>query len=101
MQINDFLTWQTLAGFSGATAAVSILTQFFKGLFDRLPFHVPTRAVSYIFALIVLVGAAYFTGVRAAGDYFICPINAVLVSFASNGAYDLIRSVSCKGDKDA
>ena len=91
MQINDFFTWQMLAGFSGATACVSILTQFFKGLFDKLPFYVPTRAVSYFFALILLFVTVYFTGEGGLAEYCLCPVNAVLVSCASNGAFDLVK----------
>ena len=84
---------------SGATAAVAALTQLFKGVFDMLPVRVPTRCVSYIFALAVLVCGVCFTGGGRA-DYFLCPINAAVVSLASNGAFDLVRSVSNKGDTD-
>lgn len=101
MQINDFLTWQMLAGFSCMATAVGVLTQFFKGLFDKLPVRVPTRAVSYIFALLLLFGTTYFTGGAGASEYFLCPVNAVFVSFSSNGAFDFIKSLSDKGGSDA
>lgn len=96
MEFNDFFTWGILASFSGATAATAVLTQFFKGLFDKLPFHIPTRAVSYVFALAVLLLSSYFTKVNGDGAYLLCFINAVLVSFASNGAFDFVKSVSYK-----
>ncbi len=91
LQINDFFTWQMLAGFSGATVCVAILTQFFKGLFDKLPFYVPTRAVSYLFALVLLFLTVYFTGQGGISEYCLCPVNAVLVSCASNGAFDIVK----------
>lgn len=90
MELNDFFTWGILASFSGATIAAAVLTQFFKGLFDKLPFHVPTRAVSYVFSLTVLLLSSYFTSKGGVGTYILCFINAALVSLASNGAYDLI-----------
>lgn len=99
MEINNFLDWGTLGTFTGACLAVSIATQAFKDIFKG----VPTRLISYISALIVLVGAAYFNGANGnIGEYVICPVNALLVSFASNGAFDFIKSVSNmeKGDEN-
>ncbi len=90
-----------LAGFSCMAASVGVLTQFFKGLFDKLPIKMPTRAVSYIFALVLLIGTTYFTGAGGMAEYFLCPVNAVFVSFSSNGAFDFIKSISDKGDSDA
>ncbi len=90
-----------LAGFSCMSAAVGVLTQFFKGFFDKLPVKVPTRAVSYIFALALLFGTTYFTRGGGTAEYLLCPINAVFVSFSSNGAFDFIKSLSDKGDCDA
>ena len=100
LELNDFFTWGTLASFSGATVAVAVLTQFFKGLFDKLPFHVPTRAVSYVFSLAVLILSSHFTNGGTAGTYILCFINAALVSLASNGAHDLVRSVFPGGIND-
>ncbi len=100
MELNDFFTWGMLASFSGATIAVAVLTQFFKGLFDKLPFHVPTRAVSYVFSLTVLLLSSYFTSKGGVGTYILCFINAALVSLTSNGAYDLVRSVLPGGYND-
>ncbi len=89
-----------LAGFSGATVCVAILTQFFKGLFDKLPFYVPTRAVSYLFALVLLFATVYFTGAGGFAEYCLCPVNAVLVSCASNGAFDLVKVTTVTEDTD-
>ncbi len=91
MEINTFLDWSALGTFAGACLAVNITTQAFKETFKG----VPTRLVSYLAALILLIGAAYFNGANGnIGEYLICPVNAVLVSFASNGAFDFIKSVS-------
>lgn len=84
------MSWQSLASFGGASVTVGVLTQLFKGLFDKLPFHLPTRVLSYIFALAVLLCATAFTGGDSVGDYMICLINAAFVSLASNGAYDMV-----------
>ena len=76
--MNEFFTWTTLATYAGATAAVGLITQLFKGVgfIDKIP----TRITSYAIALVVLL----------------CVINAVVVSLAANGAYDALAGAPKK-----
>lgn len=92
--MDQFFTWQALATLAGATAAVGILTQFFKDAFDWLP----TQWLSYFFALIVLGLATLFTGGADAGlsVWAIIPLNAVIVSTSANGAYSAFQRVQSK-----
>ncbi|CAB1243805.1 membrane protein of unknown function [Ruminococcaceae bacterium BL-6] len=83
--MDQFFTWGTLATLAGASAAVGLLTQFFK---DAI--HVPTQWLSYIFSIIVLSAATLFAGSYSAPAWAIIPLNAVIVSIASNGAYTAI-----------
>ena len=55
--MNEFFTWTTLATYAGATAAVGLITQLFKGVgfIDKIP----TRITSYAIALVVLVAATF------------------------------------------
>ena len=88
--MNEFFTWTTLATYAGATAAVGLITQLFKGVgfIDKIP----TRITSYAIALVVLLAATFFTGGLTLEAGALCVINAVVVSLAANGAYDAVAS---------
>lgn len=91
--MDQFFTWQTLATLAGCTAATTILTQFLKNLFKKLP----TQWLTYIIALVVLTAATAATG--AATDWTgwaILPLNAVIVSLGSNGAFSAAKRISGK-----
>ena len=92
--MNEFFTWTTLATYAGATAAVGLITQLFKGVgfIDKIP----TRITSYAIALVVLLAATFFTGGLTLESGVLCVVNAVVVSLASNGAYDALAGVSKK-----
>jgi hypothetical protein len=86
--MNDFFTWEMLATYAGATLATTLVTQIFKGVgfIDKIP----TRFFSYAVALIVLLAGLFFTGGLTVNSAVLCLINAVVVSLAANGAYDLV-----------
>lgn len=84
--MDEFFTWDMLATFAGCSAATAILTQFLKNLFVKLP----TQWLSYIIAVIILYLATLFTGGMSGAAAAIIPLNAVLVSLASNGAYSAV-----------
>ena len=92
--MNEFFTWTTLATYAGATAAVGLITQLFKGVgfIDKIP----TRITSYAIALVVLLAATFFTGGLTLEAGALCVINVVVVSLAANGAYDALAGVSKK-----
>lgn len=94
--MNDFLTWQTLATFAGCSAGVAVITQFIKnaGVLKK----VPTQWVSYFLAVILILGATYFTGKLTIPALALIPFNAVVVSLASNGAFSAIQRVSSTGN---
>ncbi|MBQ9377113.1 MAG: hypothetical protein IJU05_04860 [Schwartzia sp.] len=84
--MNDFFTWSLLGSYSGAILAVTLITQFVKGLgpIDRIP----TRFVSWIIAVVVLILAQLFTAQLTWSTGVMTLLNAVVVSLASNGTYD-------------
>lgn len=86
--MDQFFSWEMLATLAGAAAATGILTQFLKGLLPKLP----TQWLSYIIALVILLVATAATGGIGADwtVWAIVPLNAVLVSFSANGAYDAL-----------
>lgn len=83
-----FFDWSILATYAGATAATIAVTQVFKGV--GFINRIPTRLFAYIVALIILVAATAFTDGVALESAALCVVNALMVSLASNGAYDAV-----------
>jgi hypothetical protein len=95
MNMNEFLSWEILASFAGASAATAVITQFIKRTFSKIP----TQIISYAVALIVLIGAAAVLGLAEnLSDWAIIPLNAVLISVAANGEFCLVKRI--KGKKE-
>ena len=92
--MNEFFTWSLLSSYSGAILAVTIITQFIKGigLIDKIP----TRFVSWIVAVIVLILAQAFTAQLTVSSAVLTLLNAVVVSLAANGTFDLIADGGTK-----
>ncbi len=83
----EFFTWNTLVTYTGATLITTLVTQLFKGVgfIDKLP----TRVFSYIVALVVMLLAHIFMGSMTWANAGLCVVNAVVVSLAANGAFDM------------
>lgn len=91
----EFLSWDTLATYTGALSAVMIITQLTKGLgFLK---KVPTQLWSYILSLCVMIPAYYFTGQLTASNAVIALFNGAIVALAANGGYDAIASIRGAG----
>lgn len=88
--MSDFFTWETLATVAGATAATAYITQFLKK-FSAVQ-KLNTQGVSYLVALVILYLATYFTGTLTVEMALMVPLNAIIVAFSSNGAYDSVKS---------
>ena len=88
--MNGFFSGEMLLTCSGATLAVTLITQLLKGVkaIDRLP----TRLVSYIAAVAVLFTAYASAGVFDPRELILIPVNAVVVALAANGSYDAMRA---------
>jgi hypothetical protein len=90
--MNNFFTWDTLATFTGCVAGTALITQFVKDL----PFlkNIATQWVTYIIAIILLLGATFFTGALTASTGTLIPFNAVVIALSANGAYSAIKRVA-------
>ena len=89
--MNEFLTWETLGTFAGCALATGIFTQFLKEPLKKLP----TQWLSYIIAVLLLFGATAATGGFAQPwtVWAMIPLNAVVVSLSSNGAFEVVKRV--------
>ena len=90
--MNDFFSWSTLATFTGCAAATALITQFVKTL--PLLKNIATQWVSYFIAIILLLGATFFTGALTWASAAIIPLNAVIIALTANGAYSAVKRVA-------
>jgi len=89
--MNEFFTWAALGTYAGAMLATTLITQLLKGVgfIDRIP----TRIVSYVIALVVLIAANAASGTLDWASAGLSVFNAVVVALAANGAFDAAVSV--------
>ncbi len=86
--MNEFLTWEYLGTFAGVVAAVTMIVQFLKLPMDRV-WKIPTRFLVFIIALVLLFTVQYFTGEITADVAALTIINAVVVTMAALGTYEV------------
>jgi len=88
--MNEFFTWSALGTYAGAVLVTTLITQLVKGI--GFIGKIPTRIVSYVIALIMLLGANTAAGTLDWATAGLCVVNAVVVALASNGAHDAAAS---------
>lgn len=81
-------TWEYLATIAGATVATLLIVQLLKLPLDHI-WKIPTRIVAYIFALIILEVATYFTVGIDLNKGILAAVNAVIVALAAMGGYEM------------
>lgn len=86
--------WAYLATIAGATAATLLIVQFTKLPLDRV-WHIPTRVLVYIIALVIIIVATYFTAGLNAESVLLAVVNAFIVAIGAYGAYEITFA---KGD---
>ena len=92
--MSEFFSWEFLASFAGAAVATGILTQFLKKI------KIPTQILSYIVAFGILLLAKAFTSSEVdLSEWTLIPLNAALVSLASNGKYMALKRLCDGGEK--
>lgn len=87
--MDTYLTWAEIGTISGCTVATALITQYVKSMFDKMP----TQLLSYIVALILIIGSSVFAGEITWESVCIAPINAIIVSLASNGSFDAVKRI--------
>ena len=85
--MNEYLTWEFLATFAGAVAAVTLIVQFLKLPADKV-WRIPTRFLVFAISLIVLFAVMFFTDAITPEKAALTVLNAVVVTMASMGTYE-------------
>ena len=86
--MDSFFDSEMLLTYSGATLAVTLITQFLKGV--RWLERIPTRVISYLLALVIMLGAGFAHGFSCWQEAALIPVNAVVVALAANGSFDAL-----------
>lgn len=81
-------TWSQIGTVTGATAATLLIVQFIKLPLDRI-WKIPTRAVVYVIALLLMLAARAFTEGLNVDDIPLIAVNAANVAFSAMGAYEV------------
>ena len=96
--MNEFVTWTSLGTYAGAVMMVTIITQFLKQTTLK---NINTQLLSYIIAVLILIGAEAFNGATVTVQgVILCLLNAVIVALASNGTYDAATTGMVKKVKE-
>ncbi len=94
---NDFMNIEILATFAGLVAAVSIIVQFTKSIIKKNFGDSAVRLYAFIIALILTFIFAR-TGQGVEG-IVLTIINAILVSIAAMGGYEVIADPKAEKEK--
>ncbi len=95
--MEEFFNWSTLATYAGALTATMAVTELFKGV--GFVEKIPTRLFSWMISALILIFANLFMDTLTWSSGALSLINAVVVSLAANGGYDLIKSILIKQAK--
>lgn len=86
--MNEFMTAETLATFAGLVAAVGLIVQFTKSIVKKQFGDASVRLYAFIVALaLTFIFAPAGTGIQG---IILTVINAILVTMASMGGYEMI-----------
>ena len=83
-----FFDWATLGTFAGAVAATVFIVQLLKLPLDKV-WKIPTRAVCYLIALVLMVAAMIFTKGWDWEQFVLCLFNAALVALSAMSTYEV------------
>ena len=82
-------TWEALGSMAGATAATLMIVQFVKAPLDKV-WHIPTRLLVYLVALVLMLTAQYFSGGLNVERAMLAAVNAVMAALSAYGSYEVI-----------
>ena len=82
------VSWDQLATIGGAAMATMLIVQLLKLPLDKV-WKIPTRIIVYVIALIISLLATQFTGGLTLENGLLTAVNAVIISLAAMGAYEL------------
>ncbi len=94
---NEFMTMEVLATFAGLVAAVSIIVQFTKSIIKKNFGDSAVRLYAFIIALILTF--IFARTVQVVEGIVLTIINAILVSIAAMGGYEVFADPKAEKEK--
>lgn len=98
MDFSSFVSLDVLNSFIGMAIVVTILTEFFKILIDKIFGKVPTKYVVFVIAMLVYFAIKFATGevllndIRAViGFILVGVINSIFVSLTSMKSFESVK----------
>lgn len=85
--MDNYLTLDFLSTMAGMVFTVTLLTQFFKKLIDKVT-HIPTEYVVYCISIVMMVLVHWARGTLSYQNVLMLLINAVLVAMSSMKSYE-------------
>lgn len=96
MTIDNFFTWELLATFAGCVAATGVVTELLKRFIKKID----PQIISFVIALVILVVGQLVAKTFSWNDILLDAINAVVVSFAANGGFDVLKRLFGKKEEE-
>ncbi len=88
---NDWITLSTLGTFAGTVFAVTLISQFLKGVVDKMV-KTPTRLLVLLIAWAVLLGRQYImAGDLSFEGVFMDLLNGFMVALSAMGAHSIVK----------
>lgn len=89
MDMTEYLTIDFLTTMAGMVFTVTLLTQFFKKIIDKVK-HIPTEYVVYIITLLLMFTVNFIKGTFNFQNIFMIIINSVLVAMSAMKSYEKV-----------
>lgn len=87
--MDNFLTWDVLLTYSGCIAGTVLLTEFGKRLLPKWP----SQLMSFLIAVLILFVGHWATATLVWTEAPLYLVNAVAVSLAANGGFDVLKKL--------
>lgn len=97
----QFFDWATTGTFVGCVGITIMLTAFVKKFIKTNSdgtYKFPIEVVSFIIAVVLMIGASIWFGTFSWSSVILAIINGVLVSLSANGGYDNTKKIIDKNE---
>jgi len=100
--VSDFLTLESMGSFTVMVVVVSLVVQFTKGLVKKRFSDYAVRWQAFIIALILVFAWNWYVGFFSGNaneiplKVLLCILNAILVTVAAFGSYEVITDFRAK-----
>lgn len=91
--LDNFLTWDVLLTYGGCIAGTVLLTEWLKKMFSKIP----AQLVSFVIAALILFIGHWATGTFVWAEAPLYLVNAIAVSLAANGGFDMLKNTFLHG----